>query len=41
MNKIIFNKPNIGQGAYIINGQLVNKGIAEWFNLPHTPFNLF
>jgi len=39
VNKIIFNKPNIGQGAYIINGKLVNKGIADWFNLPHTPFN--
>ena len=24
-----------------IGFQLVNKGIAEWFNLPHTPFNLF
>ena len=22
-NKIIFNNPNIGQGAYIINGKLV------------------
>ena len=41
VNKIIFNKPNIGQGAYIINGKLVNKGIAEWFNLPYQPFNLF
>jgi len=41
VNNIIFNKPNIGQGAYIINGQLVNKGIAEWFSLPHKPFNLF
>ena len=41
VNNIIFNKPNIGQGAYIINGQLVNKGISEWFNLPHKPFNLF
>ena len=41
VNKIIFNKPNIGQGAYIINGQLVNKGISEWFNLPYKPFNLF
>jgi len=39
VNKIIFNKPNIGQGAYIVNGMLVNKGIAEWFNLPHTPFS--
>ena len=41
VNKIIFNKPNIGQGAYIINGQLVNKGISEWFNLPFKPFNVF
>jgi alanine dehydrogenase len=41
VNNIIFNKPNIGQGAYIINGQLVNKGISEWFSLPHKPFNLF
>ena len=41
VNKIIFNKPNIGQGAYIINGQLVNKGISEWFNLPYKPFHLF
>jgi len=41
VNKIIFNKPNIGQGAYIINGQLVNKGIADWFNLPYKPFNFF
>jgi alanine dehydrogenase len=41
VNKIIFNNPNIGQGAYIINGQLVNKGISEWFNLPYKPFNLF
>ena len=41
VNNIIFNKPNIGQGAYIINGQLVNKGIAEWFSLPYKPFNLF
>ena len=41
VNKIIFNKPNIGQGAYIINGQLVNKGISEWFNLPYKPLNLF
>ena len=40
VNKIIYNKPNIGQGAYIINGKLVNKGIAEWFNLPHQPFGL-
>ena len=39
-NKIIFNNPNIGQGAYIINGKLVNKGIAEWFNLPYKPFDL-
>ena len=41
VNNIIFNKPNIGQGAYIINGQLVNKGISEWFSLPYKPFNLF
>ena len=41
VSKIIFNKPNIGQGAYIINGQLVNKGIADWFNLPYKPLNLF
>ena len=40
VNKIIFNNPNIGHGAYIINGQLVNKGIAEWFNLPYKPFKL-
>ena len=40
VNKIIFNNPNIGQGAYIINGKLVNKSIAEWFNLPHQPSNL-
>ena len=40
VNKIIFNKPNIGQGAYIINGQLVNKGISDWFNLPFKPFNV-
>ena len=39
-NKIIFNNPNIGQGAYIINGRLVNKGIADWFNLPYKPFDL-
>ena len=39
-NKIIFNNPNIGQGAYIISGKLVNKGIAEWFNLPYRPFDL-
>ena len=37
VNQIIFNNPNIGQGAYIINGKLVNKGIAEWFNLPYNP----
>ena len=35
VNQIIFNNPNIGQGAYIINGKLVNKGIADWFQLPH------
>tara|TARA_A100001011_G_scaffold381223_1_gene449474 strand:+ start:968 stop:2167 length:1200 start_codon:yes stop_codon:yes gene_type:complete len=40
VNNIIFKKPNIGQGAYIINGQLVNKGISEWFELPYTPFQL-
>lgn len=40
VNQIIFNNPNIGQGAYIINGKLVNKGISEWFNLPYKPFNL-
>jgi len=40
VNKIIFNNPNIGQGAYIINGKLVNKGIAEWFDLPYQPSNL-
>tara|TARA_B100001142_G_scaffold152213_1_gene152819 strand:- start:5982 stop:7187 length:1206 start_codon:yes stop_codon:yes gene_type:complete len=40
VNKIIFNKPNIGQGAYIINGKLVNKGIADWFNLPYQSSNL-
>tara|TARA_B100000902_G_C27260159_1_gene890237 strand:- start:474 stop:1673 length:1200 start_codon:yes stop_codon:yes gene_type:complete len=40
VNKIIYNKPNIGQGAYIINGKLVNKGISEWFNLPYQPFGL-
>ena len=39
-NKIIFNNPNIGQGAYIIDGRLVNKGIADWFNLPYKPFDL-
>ena len=33
----IFNNPNIGQGAYIINGKLVNKAISEWFNLPYNP----
>jgi len=37
VNQIIFNNPNIGQGAYMINGKLVNKGIAEWFNLPYSP----
>ena len=31
VNQIIFNNPNIGQGAYIINGKLVNQGISEWF----------
>ena len=41
VNNIIFKKPNIGQGAYIINGKLVNKGIADWFNLPYEPLNLF
>ena len=35
VNQIIYNNPNIGQGAYIINGQLVNKGISDWFNLPY------
>ena len=40
VNKIIFNNPNIGQGAYIINGKLVNKGIADWFGLPYQPSNL-
>ena len=35
VNQIIYNNPNIGQGAYIINGRLVNKGIADWFNLPY------
>ncbi|MAZ58810.1 MAG: alanine dehydrogenase [Flavobacteriales bacterium] len=40
VNKIIFNNPNIGQGAYIINGKLVNKGIAEWFNLPYQSSHL-
>ncbi len=41
VNNIIFKKPNIGQGAYIINGKLVNKGIADWFNFPYEPLNLF
>ena len=35
VKQIIFNNPNVGQGAYIINGKLVNKGIAEWFGLPY------
>ena len=35
VNQIIYNNPNIGQGAYIINGKLVNKGISDWFNLPY------
>jgi len=35
VDNIILNKPNIGQGAYIINGSLVNKSIAEWFKLPY------
>ena len=37
VNQLIYNNPNIGQGAYIINGKLVNKGIADWFNLPYQP----
>lgn len=37
VHQIIFNNPNVGQGAYIINGKLVNKGISDWFNLPYTP----
>ncbi len=36
VDNIILNKPNIGQGAYIINGKLVNKSISDWFNLPFT-----
>jgi len=36
VDNIILNKPNIGQGAYIINGNLVNRSIAEWFKLPYT-----
>tara|TARA_Y100000589_G_scaffold9813_1_gene8238 strand:+ start:9526 stop:10725 length:1200 start_codon:yes stop_codon:yes gene_type:complete len=39
-NKIIFNNPNIGQGAYIIKGKLVNKAIADWFNLPYNSIDL-
>ena len=35
VNKIIHNNPNIGQGAYIIGGKIVNKGISEIFNLPY------
>ena len=35
VNQIIYNNPNIGQGAYIIKGKLVNKGISDWFNLPY------
>tara|TARA_B110000438_G_scaffold281331_1_gene307406 strand:- start:1333 stop:2532 length:1200 start_codon:yes stop_codon:yes gene_type:complete len=36
VDNIILNKPNIGQGAYIINGNLVNRSISEWFKLPYT-----
>ena len=35
VNKIIHNKPKIGQGAYIVSGKIVNKGISEIFNLPY------
>lgn len=31
----IINNPNIGNGVYIINGNLINKGIGEWYNLPY------
>ena len=35
VNKIIHNNPKIGQGAYIVSGKIVNKGISEIFNLPY------
>ena len=38
VNKIIHNKPKIGQGAYIVGGKIVNKGISEIFNLPYKIF---
>ena len=35
VNNAIINNPNIGHGVYIINGNLINKGIGEWYNLPY------
>ena len=35
VNNAIINNPNIGNGVYIINGNLINKGIGEWYNLPY------
>ena len=31
----IINNHKIGNGVYIINGNLINKGIGEWYNLPY------
>ena len=35
VNSAIINNPNIGHGVYIINGNLINEGIGEWYNLPY------
>ena len=35
VNNAIINNPNIGNGVYIINGNLINKGIGDWYNLPY------
>ena len=34
-NTIIQND-NISQGVYVINGNLTNKAIGDWYNLPQT-----
>ena len=31
----IVQNENISQGVYVINGNLTNKVIGEWYNLPY------
>ncbi len=35
INNTIINNQNIAQGVYIMNGNLTNKGIGDWYNLPY------